>query len=269
MPPPIPPTRLFQPPDAYGAGQMQNKSYTGIYNDGSGNISPAVSNATDSGDPWINNLVAVQSLNPALAGPSYTLSNGFASLAWSGGTYYDTTLNNLPYLTPTGALPPVSISYPPYLSGNLPSTKSLTLDNGIITGTPPGSEQPYLGSGSSDDRQHPYWRTEMLQRAMNLTTVRTHQYAVWITVGFFEVKRQGDIDMIAQSAQATAAGNPALAATPHPGRLRHHGPRGWALNGQNLRYRGFFLVDRLKLTGFNPNDVGAFHNAVVYRKVIQ
>ena len=27
----------------------------------------------------------------------------------------------------------------------------------------------------------------MLQKVMNLTTVRTHQYAVWMTVGFFEV----------------------------------------------------------------------------------
>ena len=35
-----------------------------------------------------------------------------------------------------------------------------------------------------------------MQRVLNLTTVRTHQYAVWITVGFFEVTRQGDISMI-------------------------------------------------------------------------
>ena len=35
---------------------------------------------------------------------------------------------------------------------------------------------------------------------MNLTTVRTHQYAVWITIGFFEIKRQGDIGMLAQAA---------------------------------------------------------------------
>ena len=35
-----------------------------------------------------------------------------------------------------------------------------------------------------------------MQKAMNLTTVRTHQYAVWITIGFFEVKRQGDLLML-------------------------------------------------------------------------
>ena len=70
---------------------------------------------------------------------------------------------------------------------------------------------PYLGavtrSGLAppvytqlDNKQHPYFRTEMLQKAMNLTTVRTHQYAVWITVGFFEVTRQGDLLMISSPA---------------------------------------------------------------------
>jgi hypothetical protein len=90
---------------------------------------------------------------------------------------------------------------------------------------------------------------------MNLTTVRTHQYAVWITVGFFEVKRQGDIVMLAQ-------GLPQLA-------FDVMGPEVGALNGQSVRYRGFFLIDRLRLAGFNPGDTGAWHSAVVYRKVIQ
>jgi hypothetical protein len=47
------------------------------------------------------------------------------------------------------------------------------------------------------------------------------------------------------------------------------GPELGALDGRRIRYRGFFLVDRLKLTGFNPGDAGAWHSAVVYRKVIQ
>jgi len=35
------------------------------------------------------------------------------------------------------------------------------------------------------------------------------------------------------------------------------------------RYRGFFLVDRLKLTGFDPNAPGSFRPAVVYRQTIE
>ena len=47
------------------------------------------------------------------------------------------------------------------------------------------------------------------------------------------------------------------------------GPEVGAVNGKGVRYRGFFLVDRTKLNGFNPSNTGSFRNAVVYRKVIQ
>ena len=96
----------------------------------------------------------------------------------------------------------------------------------------------------------------MLQRVMNLTTVRTHHYAVWITVGFFAIKRQGNISMLAQ-------GSPQLA-------FDVMGPELSTLNGRSgVRYRGFFLVDRLKLTGFNLGGAGAWQSAVVYRNVIE
>src|SRR5262249_25008570 len=49
----------------------------------------------------------------------------------------------------------------------------------------------FLGKGADDRCQHPYFRTEWLQKVTNLTTVRTHQFAVWVTVGFFEVVRRG------------------------------------------------------------------------------
>ena len=90
---------------------------------------------------------------------------------------------------------------------------------------------------------------------MNLTTVRTHQYAVWITIGFFEVTRQGDLLMLQQ-------GNPVLA-------FDMLGPEIGASTGQTTRYRGFFLVDRIQLTGFDPNVLGSFRPAVVYRQTIE
>jgi large repetitive protein len=87
---------------------------------------------------------------------------------------------------------------------------------------------------------------------MNLTTVRTHQYAVWITVGFFEVKRRGDIGMI-------ASGAPQLA-------FDILGPEIGVQGDGRRRYRGFFLVDRLKLDGFDPTATGRWQTAVVYRQ---
>jgi hypothetical protein len=118
----------------------------------------------------------------------------------------------------------------------------------------------YLGGSSggvggvADQRDHPYFRSEMLQKVMNLTTVRSHQYAVWVTVGFFEVTRQGD---------------PLLAGT-NPGQAYDIlGLELGVLGGRNVRYRGFFLVDRTKAIGFNPSLPGDFRNMVVYRQLIE
>jgi hypothetical protein len=77
---------------------------------------------------------------------------------------------------------------------------------------------------------------------------------VWITIGFFEVIRQGDLGMFAT--------NPQLA-------FDILGPEIGAANGKTTRFRNFFLIDRLQLTGFNFNSPGAFHAAVVYRQRIQ
>ena len=122
---------------------------------------------------------------------------------------------------------------------------------------------PYLGTGTGgsgtgiatiDDRQHPYWRSELMQKAMNLTTVRTHQYAVWITIGFFEVKRQGDLWMLGTNPQDA---------------YDVLGPELGDAAGQTTRYRGFFLVDRTKLYGFDDTTPGSFQPAVVYRQMIE
>ncbi len=129
-------------------------------------------------------------------------------------------------------------------SGNSPSVPTTT---GYYLGANNGTNPDYS--------QHPYWRSEMMQKVMNLTTVRTHQYAVWITIGFFEVKREGDLGMIQQ-------GIPLLA-------YDLLGPEIGAASGQTTRYRGFFLVDRTQLTGYDPNVIGSFRPAVIYRQTIE
>lgn len=103
---------------------------------------------------------------------------------------------------------------------------------------------------------HPYWRSEWMQKMMNLGTVRTHQYAVWVTVGFFEVISQGD------PAAAWTTANPDAA-------YDVIGREVGLIGGKNVRHRGFFIVDRLKLEGFDPNSPGKFREAVLYRRIIQ
>ena len=207
MPSPIPARRLFQIPDAYGMPTTYPPR-----------IPPTTpqSNASDSGDPFINVTQTTGALSTVFNGATkYNLNNGYPNLVWSG---------NVP-LPPPPAVPATGV----YLGSN--------------NGTYP------------DNSQHPYWRSEMMQKVMNLTTVRTHQYAVWITIGFFEVTRQGDLGMIQQ-------GNPLYV-------FDILGPEIGAATGQTTRYRGFFLVDRTKLTGFDDTTPGSFQPAVLYRQMIE
>jgi hypothetical protein len=107
----------------------------------------------------------------------------------------------------------------------------------------------FLGSGAGvDRRQHPAFRSEWLQKVMSLTTVRTHQYAVWITIGLFEVARLGD-----------------------PARLIpvQLGPERVAPGGRRVRFRSFFILDRTRATGFDPGGLNGYRDVVIYRSRIE
>jgi hypothetical protein len=97
-------------------------------------------------------------------------------------------------------------------------------------------------------RRHPYYRTEMLQKVSNLTTPRTHQYAVWVTVGLFEVVKTGDRAQLI------------------PDEL---GPELGVASGSNVRYRSFFVLDRTRATGFNPLRPGDYRDVIVYSRRIE
>ena len=270
--------RLFQIPDAFD--NAANLFVGGVLNPPTiepagteptaASVSP--SNAGETGDPTLNLLVPYQTMtgtNPPVnppagsafivpqpapgalrrsamaAGPRYgALTNSVVNLYWPSSAATATGNSAAPRrpctLSPPGRPPPAA-------NNEIGSTTS-----------PTRNASHYLGSAATatraDNRQHPYWRTEHLQRIINQTTVRTHQYAVWITIGFFQVKRQGDLGMFATSPQLA---------------FDIMGPEIGAANGKTTRYRGFMLVDRLQLAGFNPATTSNFRAAVVYRKRIQ
>jgi hypothetical protein len=241
LPPPIPARRLFQPPDAYNPNPATPPG-TGV---------AAASNASEAGDPYLNNLTLIPNPPTGIAaGTPPTPAPGALTPILS--TTYLSTAPAANVVTTNSA---VNLYWP----GANAATSYDAAGATTTIALPAGVKNPYLGANlggaTPDAKQHPYWRSEQLQRFMNLTTVRTHQYAVWITVGFFEVKRQGDIGML-------TSGNPQLA-------FDILGAEIGAVTGQMTRFRGFFLVDRLKLPGFDPRNTGSFRSAVVYRKVIQ
>jgi hypothetical protein len=152
----------------------------------------------------------------------------------------DVNVNSINYLVnnPAGGATP-------NLQMNLSSTYfDLTSNQAVAT----------ANAKLSGGLRRPYFRIEWLQKVTNLTTVRTHQYAVWITVGFFEVTRQGD---------------PRLADTNPSAAMDVLGPELGVLTGKTIRYRSFFLIDRTKATGFNPYNPGDYRECVVFRQSIQ
>jgi hypothetical protein len=89
---------------------------------------------------------------------------------------------------------------------------------------------------------------------MNNTTVRTHQYAVWVTVGYFEVVQPGDARL--------AISNPLLA-------IDKLGPEIGASEGRAVRHRSFVQLDRTRAIGFNPRDPGDFRDLIVHGRRIE
>ncbi|SIO11677.1 hypothetical protein SAMN05444166_2535 [Singulisphaera sp. GP187] len=220
QPPPIPPRRLFQLPDVWGniAIGMPPAGGLTIY---PSNASPWMTaypvggTKVFSGDPYIN-----------WQNPNSTsiVTNNLVNVVSDISAYPSTALPNILLGVPTPAVVPNF-----YLGAN-------------TTGA------------QNDNRQHPAFRYDWLHKVTNLTTVRTHQYAVWITVGFFEVTKQGD---------------PALGNTAPDLAHDHLGAELNIQNGTNIRYRSFFIIDRTRAVGFSPQAPGNFRECIVYRQPIE
>lgn len=112
----------------------------------------------------------------------------------------------------------------------------------------------YLGAQGGDRREHPVFQQEWLQKILNLGTVRSHQYAVWVTVGFFEVVQEGNPQL--------ALADPALV-------VDQLGREVGKDRGENVRHRSFFIIDRTKAVGFNPMNPDDFRKMVVYERRIE
>ena len=102
-----------------------------------------------------------------------------------------------------------------------------------------------------------FFRYQPMVRLDNLTTGRSNVYAVWVTIGFFEVED-------APSKSDFAAANGGLSDPQLTELYNRVYPEGYAFAredgvdvGNTRRLRGFYIIDRTKIAGFEP---GADHN---------
>lgn len=240
QPEPIPPRRLFQLGDVYGtaaAFYTAGPEVPGALATYAA-ATPATVTATSTTYMWAKPPSNAAGSPFPLAGPPIVRP-------YAGDSNLSLFTQDANLTNPYADLAIYAATYQPGITGGLPPT------------TIPF---PYLGCNQTgalnDNSQHPYFRTDWLQKVMNLTTVRTHQYAVWITVGFFEVTALGDPDPV------VAATAPGLA-------YDRLGAEIGALEGRNVRFRSFFVIDRTKATGFSPQNPGNFRDCVVYRQLIE
>jgi len=112
-------------------------------------------------------------------------------------------------------------------------------DATLLRATNPGGNTPLFETDGTLPWANPAressFRNETLRRLGAITTNRSSVFAIWITVGKFEVDENGD-----------------LLTTPGGG-----GVELGADEGKNERSRGFYLIDRSIPVGFQP---GVDHN---------
>lgn len=122
-----------------------------------------------------------------------------------------------------------------------------------------GADSPLYSSLASqkfnDASRHAFFNFEPMIRLDNLTTTRSNVYAVWVTIGFFEVE---EVPEWGDTAIATQNFND------DPQLYKRVYPDGYAFGredgvdvGNIRRLRGFYVIDRTKMAGFEP---GADHN---------
>jgi hypothetical protein len=114
-----------------------------------------------------------------------------------------------------------------------------------------------VGQEYANTRRSPAFHYQPLQRLDNLTTTRSNVYAIWITVGYFEVEKY-------------ALFNPANDLH------RQIYPEGYTI-GQELgvdsgdvnRHRAFYVIDRSIPVGFVPGEDLNTEKAILLRRFIE
>ncbi|MEQ8849125.1 hypothetical protein [Botrimarina sp.] len=134
---------------------------------------------------------------------------------------------------------------------------------------------------SLDTERNPLHRYSPIQQMAGQATTRSGVYAVWITIGFFEVTPARENPRIVERYFADLANN-VFAGNTDEMRARAEAmfhsvyPGGWTLGreldfdtGQNRRHRGFYIVDRTRPVAFRPGEDANADEAVLLRRRIE
>ncbi len=161
-----------------------------------------------------------------------------------------------------GTVVPVhpDVTATPSLTTKSPDRPSFQDDRGQA---PPGMP---LGSLSSM-RGFNYFQNQPLSKIGNLVTTRSNVYAVWITVGFFEVLAEPAANELDDDGDGIVD---------EPGELMPRlGQEVGILTNRTVRHRGFYIIDRSRAKGYagpprSPSELkDVLNDVVIYSRIIE
>ncbi len=120
----------------------------------------------------------------------------------------------------------------------------------------PGSGRQY-----NNDQRNPYFRYQNLQRLGNLVTTRSNVFAVWMTVGYFQVQKYNPA---APVPGVTAANQQFI----FPDGYQIIGELG-ADTGEVKRHRAFYIFDRSIPMGYQRGHDNNVSNGILLSRMIE
>ena len=134
--------------------------------------------------------------------------------------------------------------------------RSLDGNEEQLFGFESGVAQPIQAS-----QHNSYFRYHRLQRLGNLLTSHSNVYAVWITVGYFEVHPWNPND-------PTNLSLPPIRDPAHPDGYQLGLELG-SDTGETKRHRAFYMIDRSLPVGFQPGENHNVDRAVLLRRMLE
>ncbi len=231
-------------------GRININTVTDMYTTPPFPISQAIANCLGDGSTnLINDIVA--SRQGAANMPSYFANpfRSFAGASLTNSIYTDPSVNG-GSPTPLRDID-VTLLRPSALNSTNGWPVALFDFPNIATA---GSWQPY-----DDPTRNPYFRIQNASKVTNLLTTRSNVYAVWITVGYFQVTPYN--------------GTPAISGTMSQAQVY---PDGYLIGaelgsdtGEIKRHRAFYIFDRTIPVGFQRGEDLNVDNAVLLRRLIE
>jgi hypothetical protein len=150
--------------------------------------------------------------------------------------------------TDLGSLMPNSTTPTVNMRQNLPVAATLMRPH------PSGATVPLFAGTSTlaheSPTRNPYFAYQPLQYVWNKVTTQSNCYAIWITVGYFEVESTGVPNYV------------------YPDGYRLGAEMG-ADSGEIKRHRAFYIVDRSIPVGFEPGEDHNVDKCVLLRRIIE